>query len=100
MPLSLYQASVPVYLKVLNGLSAILDKAAEHAKENKYEPGGTPECAPVSRHVVARPAGAGGGEPCPPRHRAARRIAHTDVNEAREAASTTSNGRSRRASLS
>jgi hypothetical protein len=38
MPLSLYQASVPIYLKVLNGLSAMLDRAAEHAKANKYEP--------------------------------------------------------------
>jgi hypothetical protein len=38
MPLSLYQASVPVYVKLLNALSAILDKAAAHAKEAKYEP--------------------------------------------------------------
>jgi hypothetical protein len=38
MPLSLYQASVPVYVKLLHALSAILDKAEAHAKENKYEP--------------------------------------------------------------
>lgn len=38
MPLSLYQASVPVYVKLLHALSAILDKAETHAKENKYEP--------------------------------------------------------------
>jgi hypothetical protein len=37
MPLSLYRASVPVYEKLLKSLSAILDKAAAHAKDNKYE---------------------------------------------------------------
>ncbi len=38
MPLSLYQASVPVYEKLLNALADMLDKAAAHAKEAKYEP--------------------------------------------------------------
>lgn len=32
MPLSLYEASVPVYLRMLRNLSAILDKAEAHAK--------------------------------------------------------------------
>jgi uncharacterized protein len=33
MPLSMYQASVPVCLRFLTALSAILDKAASHARE-------------------------------------------------------------------
>jgi uncharacterized protein len=37
MPLSLYQASVPVYLRLLAGLAAMIDKAEAHAKANKYD---------------------------------------------------------------
>lgn len=38
MPLSMYQASVPVFVKTLGNLSAILDKASAHAAANKIDP--------------------------------------------------------------
>jgi hypothetical protein len=38
MALSMYQASVPVFLRTLAALSAILDKAAAHAAQRKIEP--------------------------------------------------------------
>jgi len=38
MALSMYQASVPVFLRTLAALSAILDKAAAHAAQRKVEP--------------------------------------------------------------
>src|ERR1700694_4289335 len=38
MTISLYQASVPVFLRMLGNLSAILDKAAQHAAQRKIEP--------------------------------------------------------------
>ncbi|MGH8629246.1 MAG: DUF1993 domain-containing protein [Burkholderiales bacterium] len=38
MSLSMYQASVPVFLRTLAALSAILDKAAAHAAQRKIEP--------------------------------------------------------------
>ena len=38
MPLSMYQASVAVYLPLLNALSATLDKAAAHAQARKIKP--------------------------------------------------------------
>ncbi|MGE0117104.1 MAG: DUF1993 family protein [Dongiaceae bacterium] len=38
MTLSMYQASVPVFLRTLVALSAILDKAAAHAAQRKVEP--------------------------------------------------------------
>ena len=37
MSLSMYQASVPVYIKMLNGLANCLKKAAAHYTENKYD---------------------------------------------------------------
>ena len=37
MALSMYQASVPVYIKLLNGLAGCLKKAAAHYAENKYD---------------------------------------------------------------
>ena len=39
MPLSLYQASVPVYLKLLGGLGVMIDKAVSAAEAQKYPPG-------------------------------------------------------------
>lgn len=36
MPLSLYQASVPVYVKLIHGLEAMIDKAVAHATANKF----------------------------------------------------------------
>jgi hypothetical protein len=38
MTISMYQASVPVFVRMLNNLSAILDKAAQHAAQRKIEP--------------------------------------------------------------
>lgn len=38
MPLSMYQASVPVFVKHLTALSAILQKAADHCAAKKIEP--------------------------------------------------------------
>jgi hypothetical protein len=38
MTLSIYQASVPVYSRRLEALSAILDKAAAYASERKIDP--------------------------------------------------------------
>ncbi len=37
MALSMYQASVPVYVKLLNGLAGCLKKAAAHYGEKKYD---------------------------------------------------------------
>jgi uncharacterized protein len=38
MPLSMYQASVPAFLQMLNSLAAILDKAEAFAAERKSDP--------------------------------------------------------------
>ena len=38
MPISMYQASVPAFLQMLNSLSAILDKAETFAAERKIDP--------------------------------------------------------------
>lgn len=38
MPLSMYQASVPPLLQLLNSLSAILDKAQSHCTARKIDP--------------------------------------------------------------
>jgi hypothetical protein len=38
MPLSMYQASVPLFRQTLSALSGILDKAAAHAAARKIEP--------------------------------------------------------------
>ena len=38
MPMSMYQASVPVFLQMLQALSAILDKAEGFAAERKIDP--------------------------------------------------------------
>jgi len=57
MTISLYQASVPVFVRMLTNLSAILDKAAQHAVQRKIEPSvllGTrlfPDMFPLLRQV-------------------------------------------------
>ena len=57
MPLSMYQASVPVFLQMLTALSAILDKAAEHARTNGTDPAElvnarlAPDMFPLARQV-------------------------------------------------
>jgi hypothetical protein len=38
MTLSMYQASVPVYIRMLNNLVAILEKAAAHCEARKIDP--------------------------------------------------------------
>jgi len=38
MTISMYQASVPVFVQFLTGLSAVLDKAAAHAEARKIDP--------------------------------------------------------------
>ena len=37
MAISMYQASVPIYIKMLNGLANCLKKAAAHYAENKWD---------------------------------------------------------------
>jgi hypothetical protein len=57
MPLSMYQASVPAFLQMLNSLSAILDKAEVFAAQRKIEPEVllnyrlAPDMFPLSRQV-------------------------------------------------
>ena len=38
MPLSMYQASIPAFVQMLNSLSAILDKAEAHAANRQIDP--------------------------------------------------------------
>lgn len=38
MTISMYQASVPVFIRMLNNLAAILEKAAAHAEAKKIDP--------------------------------------------------------------
>lgn len=57
MKLSMYQASVPVYIRMLTNLIAILEKAAEHAQAKNIEPAVLinarlfPDMFPLSRQV-------------------------------------------------
>jgi hypothetical protein len=38
MPVSMYSLSIPLFRRSLSSLSAILDKAAAHAQERKFDP--------------------------------------------------------------
>jgi hypothetical protein len=57
MSLSMYQASVPVFIRALDNLSAILHKAAAHAQDRKIDPSVLinarlyPDMLPLSRQV-------------------------------------------------
>lgn len=57
MTISMYQASVPVFVRSLGNLSAILDKAAAHAESNKIDPAVLlatrlyPDMFPLSRQI-------------------------------------------------
>lgn len=57
MTLSMYQASVPVFIRNLSHLAAILDKAAAHAAAKKIEPAVLvgarlyPDMLPLARQV-------------------------------------------------
>ena len=58
MSLSMYQASVPAIVQMLNALSAILDKAAAHAEAEGIEPAAlinarlAPDMHPLARQVM------------------------------------------------
>ena len=58
MALSLFDVSIPVLVRGLTNLSAIIDKAAAHAEAKKLDPAGTRAGALVSGHVSAHPSGA------------------------------------------
>ncbi len=57
MSLTLYQASIPVFIRMLGNLSAILDKAVAHAEAKKIDPAIfinarlAPDMFPLSRQV-------------------------------------------------
>ena len=57
MTFSIYQASVPVYIRRLKALSTILDKAAAYASQRKIEPAVLiqarlyPDMLPLARQV-------------------------------------------------
>ena len=57
MALSMYSQTVPVFVRMLGNLSAILDKAAKHCADNKIEPSVLlasrlfPDMFPLSRQV-------------------------------------------------
>jgi hypothetical protein len=57
MPLSMYQASIPGFVRMLNNLSVILDKAAAHAEAKKIDPAVfinarlAPDMLPLARQV-------------------------------------------------
>jgi len=57
MPLSMYQASISVFVRALGNLSVILDRAAAHAEARKIDPSAfinarlAPDMFPLSRQV-------------------------------------------------
>jgi len=57
MSITMYQASIPVFVRMLGSLSAILDKAATHAETKKIDPAIfvnarlAPDMFPLSRQV-------------------------------------------------
>jgi len=57
MSLTMYQASIPVFVRMLDNLSGILDKAAAHAEARKIDPAIfinarlAPDMFPLSRQV-------------------------------------------------
>jgi hypothetical protein len=57
MSLTMYQASIPVFVRMLGNLSSILDKAAAHAEAKKIDPPVfinsrlAPDMYPLSRQV-------------------------------------------------
>lgn len=57
MSLTMYQASIPVFVRMLKNLSVILDKAAAHAEAKKIDPAVfinarlAPDMYPLSRQV-------------------------------------------------
>ena len=57
MSLTMYQASIPVFIRMLGNLSSILDKAAAHAEAKKIDPAIlinarlAPDMYPLSRQI-------------------------------------------------
>jgi hypothetical protein len=57
MTISMYQASVPVFIRMLNNLCAILEKAAAHAEAKKIDPAVLtnsrlyPDMLPLARQI-------------------------------------------------
>lgn len=67
MNISMYQASVPVFIRMLDNLAAILEKAAAHAEARKIDPAVLvssrlyPDMFPLSKQVqIAADAAKGG----------------------------------------
>jgi uncharacterized protein len=67
MKMSMYQASVPAFIRALENLAAILEKAAAHAQARKIEPAVLlssrlfPDMLPLTRQVqIARDSAVGG----------------------------------------
>src|ERR1700733_8475964 len=69
MKLSMYQASIVVFIRQLNNLAAILEKGASHADARKIDPKVLlnsrlfPDMFPLSRQVQTAPDPARGGAP-------------------------------------
>ena len=67
MKISMYQASVPVFVRALNNLAAILEKAAAHAEARKIDPAVLvgyrlyPDMFSLARQVQIATDGAKGG---------------------------------------
>jgi uncharacterized protein len=67
MTISMYQASVPKFIRSLNNLAAILEKAASHAETKKIDPGALlnarlfPDMFPLVRQVQVAADSAKGG---------------------------------------
>jgi hypothetical protein len=57
MPISMYQASVPVFIRMLQNLSGIVEKGAAHAEARKIEPAALinfrlyPDMLPFSKQI-------------------------------------------------
>ncbi|MHB8744348.1 MAG: DUF1993 domain-containing protein [Sulfuricaulis sp.] len=67
MTITMYQASVPVFIRMLNNLVTILEKAAAHAEAKKIDPAVLidsrlyPDMFPLARQIrIATDAAAGG----------------------------------------
>ncbi|MBI3527047.1 MAG: DUF1993 domain-containing protein [Betaproteobacteria bacterium] len=67
MKISMYQASVPVFVRALNNLAAILEKAAAHAEARKVDPAALinyrlyPDMLPFAKQVQIASDSAKGG---------------------------------------
>jgi uncharacterized protein len=67
LKISMYQASVPVFVRALNNLAAILEKAAAHAEARKIDPAVLisfrlyPDMLPLAKQIQIATDGAKGG---------------------------------------